>query len=389
LYCLGVTGTNGKSSSVYLIKVILQAADIKAGLLNSLVYNIGSVQFKADRTTPESPVVQRYLRGMLQSGCTHAIIEVSSHALVLARVENIDFKIGLFTNFSRDHLDFHETMEKYLEAKKLLLHKLTETDKTAVLNLDVPEFAELVPDVKNSKGRVVTYSTVDNTADISAGKIELYHDHSKFELKLGSESRHIKFHLPGRYNISNACGAAAAAYAAGILPDQIAAGLELAKPVPGRFVPVSYGQPFGIFIDYAHTPDAIVRLCQSARELTKGRLLILFGCGGDRDKGKRPLMGKAATEYSDFAILTSDNPRTEDPQAILDDVIPGIENSNYEVFIDRVEAIQTIVNRAAQDDTLLIAGKGAEDYQEIGTTRHPFSDTDEIIKALENRGFRG
>jgi len=385
LFVIGITGTNGKSTSVYLIRMILEAAGRKVGMLNSLVYDTGEKRIKAERTTPDSVDMQRYLSDMCEALCEYASVEVSSHALVLHRVDNIDFKVGLFTNFSRDHLDFHHTMEEYLAAKKLFLSKLEGADKYAVINMDVAEFAGFTKDVKCN---LVTYSVADHSVDVYVKDAELFPDRTRFRLVTRRDEREVNFRLPGRYNLANATGAAAAGAALGIDLDTIVCGLESAESVPGRFQPVNVGQPFAVIIDYAHTPDAIERLCQSAREVTKGRLMILFGCGGDRDRGKRPLMGEAASRFSDYAVITSDNPRTEDPLKIIDEIKPGMVNDRYLVIPNRTEAIGEILIKAAGGDTVLIAGKGAEDYQEIGTKKYPYEDRTEVIKALKNLGYR-
>lgn len=381
---VGVTGTNGKSTSVYLIKKILEAAGEKAGMVNSLVYDTGDEKYKAERTTPESLDLQRLLSQMRDAECTYGVIEVSSHALVLHRVENIDFKVGLFTNFSRDHLDFHKTMEEYLKAKKLFLKKLEGNGKSAVINMDIAEFAGFAGETTCN---LVTYSAENRQTDVYIKDVKLYPDKSIFTLATSRGERQVHLKLPGRYNLSNAIGAAAVGVALGLNLDKIIRGLESAEPVPGRFQPVGAGQPFLVIIDYAHTPDAVERLCLSAREITEGRLMVLFGCGGDRDRGKRPLMGQAASKLSDFAVITSDNPRTEDPQKIIDDIIPGMVDEDYTVISDRRKAIEEIIDHAKADDTVLIAGKGAEDYQEIGTKRYPFEDHAEVVNALRRRGY--
>jgi UDP-N-acetylmuramoyl-L-alanyl-D-glutamate--2,6-diaminopimelate ligase len=384
LFIVGVTGTNGKSTSVFVIKKILEISGKKTGMLNSLVYDTGREMFKAERTTPESLDVQKLLFEMKGAGCTHGVVEVSSHALVLNRVENIDFKIGLFTTFSRDHLDFHNTMEEYLAAKKLFLNRLEGINKVAVINKEVPEFAAFVED---ARCLVITYSSGGEKADVMVRSPRLLKDRSVFELATPFGSRQVVIKLLGKYNLSNTAGAAAVGIALKIDLDIIVQGLENAEPVAGRFRPVNLGQPFTVLVDYAHTPDAIQRLCQSAREITTGRLMILFGCGGDRDRGKRPLMGQVASQFSDLAVVTSDNPRTEDPQKIIEDILPGMTGDNYLVIPDRREAIREIIGRARDNDTILIAGKGAEDYQEIGTVKYSFDDTVEVSRALTERGF--
>jgi len=385
MFIVGVTGTNGKSTSVYLIKHILDVSGNKTGMLNSLVYDIGKKTYRAERTTPESLEVQRFLREMKEAECTHAVVEVSSHALVLSRVENIEFEVGLFTTFSRDHLDFHNTMEEYLAAKKLFLKKLAGKHKHAVINVDVPEFKGFI---KDAGCPVITYSANGNKADVMVHSPRLGANKTTFELVTPAGSRTVSIRLLGRYNLSNAAGAAATGLALKIDPDIIVKALETAEPVPGRFRPVDRGQPFTVLVDYAHTPDAIERLCQSAREITSGRLLLLFGCGGDRDRGKRPLMGQMASKYSDIAIVTSDNPRSEDPFKIIDDILPGMSGNNYKIVPDRREAIREIIKEARENDTVLLAGKGAEDYQEIGLKKYPFDDTLEVSRALEERGYK-
>ncbi len=384
LKVVGITGTNGKSTSVFLIRKILEQAGIKAGMINSLVYDTTVGKYKAERTTPDSIEVQKYLHEMEKAGCEYAVLEVSSHALMLNRVDNINFKIALFTNITRDHLDFHQTMEQYLEAKKRLLGKLDAEDGIAVINRDIPEFA---PMISETKARVITYSAAGDDADIVVSPSSLTPQRTVFRAVTSDASCKFNFNLPGRYNMANAAGVIAVGVALGIDLECIKGALEAAQPIPGRFQPVDFGQPFSVLIDYAHTPDALERLCQSAREITGGRILTLFGCGGDRDRGKRPLMAEAASRHSDFVILTSDNPRTENPEQIFADTLPGMIKNNYEVIVDRRLAIDRIIGLAEEHDTVLIAGKGAEDYQEIGTLRYPFEDRVEIVRALEKLGY--
>jgi UDP-N-acetylmuramoyl-L-alanyl-D-glutamate--2,6-diaminopimelate ligase len=381
---VGVTGTNGKSSSVSLIKEILSAAGHKTGMVSSLIYDTGHKRYPAERTTPEAIELQRLLFEMHRADCTHAVLEVSSHALMLHRVDNIDFIVALYTTFSRDHLDFHKTMEQYLKAKKLLLNRMHGENSTVVLNIDIDEFAGFVDDIKC---RLITYSSEGKAADVKIENARLYPNRSEFDLCTPDGSHKVTFRLPGRYNLSNAAAAAAVGVALGIKPENIVTGLQSADPIPGRFTPVDMGQPFAVVIDFAHTPDAIERLCRSARELTKGRLLILFGCGGDRDRGKRPLMGEAASRHSDFAVITSDNPRSENPQKIIDEIIPGMVNQNYTTIADRSRAIYEIINRAKPNDMVLLAGKGGEDYQEIMGKKYPYEDKVEVAGVLAKLGY--
>lgn len=384
LKAIGVTGTNGKTTTSHLIRLILSARGKKTGLVTSTVYDTGKEIFKAERTTPEALDMQRLLFLMQKNLCVNAVIEVSSHALVLHRVDNINFRVAVFTNITRDHLDFHKTMEEYLNAKALLLQKLEGEWSYAVINLDVPEFRRFFGELKSA---YMSYSLSDDHADVFCSSFDLKPDRTIFDLVTPMGNRTIVFNLPGRFNLQNAVAAAAGGLAAGVDLDHVVAGLEMAQPVPGRLNTVKAGQPFGIYIDYAHTPDAIQRLCETVRELTNGRLLILFGCGGDRDRGKRPIMGEVATTFADYAIVTSDNPRTEDALAIINEIKPGLKGKAYRIIPDRKEAIQAIINLAQDGDTILLAGKGAEDYQEVHHVKHPFSDRLEALAALKARGF--
>ena len=302
----GVTGTNGKSTTCHLLKGILEERGKVVGLISSNVYDTGKETFPAERTTPESLDMQRLLFLMRKNFCVNAVVEVSSHALALKRVENISFRVAVFTNLTRDHLDFHETMENYLKAKKELLHKLDGPLSYAVINLDVPEFRDLFGEVR---GSYIGYSLSDATADVYCSSYSIEKSRTVFSLVTPMGTETVTLSLPGRFNLINAIAAASAGLASGVDLDNVIRGLEKARPVPGRFNFIDAGQPFGVYTDYAHTPDAIERLCETARELCEGRLFILFGCGGDRDRGKRPMMGKAATNGADFAVVTSDNPR--------------------------------------------------------------------------------
>ncbi|PWB75330.1 UDP-N-acetylmuramoyl-L-alanyl-D-glutamate--2,6-diaminopimelate ligase [candidate division GN15 bacterium] len=380
----GVTGTNGKTTTCNLIKRILEARGKKVGLVTSLLYDTGQEKFKAERTTPESLDMQRLLFLMRANHCVNAVVEVSSHALMLNRVDNINFRVAVYTNLTRDHLDFHGTMEAYFKAKAKLLDKLDGPMSYAVINLDVPEFHQLFG---NMSGQFLAYSLQNRQADIYCGDYDIKPDRTIFDLVTPMGTRTISLKLPGRFNLMNALAAAAGGLASGCDIDTVVLGLEAAEPIPGRFNYVDQGQSFAVYVDFAHTPDAIERLCESARPLVKGRLLLLFGCGGDRDKGKRPLMGKMATTKADFVMVTSDNPRSEEPQAIIDDIKPGLTGDQYEIRLDRREAIAAIMAMAQPGDAVLLAGKGAEDYQEIKGVRHPFDDASEARAALKKLGF--
>jgi UDP-N-acetylmuramoyl-L-alanyl-D-glutamate--2,6-diaminopimelate ligase len=350
------------------------------------VYDTGLEKFKAERTTPESLDMQRLLFLMKKNRCHNAVIEASSHALILKRLNQIDFAVAVYTNLTRDHLDFHGTMEDYLAAKALLLKKLVGPSPYAVINLDVPEFVRLCDD----PDLLYIYYSIDNTeADVYCRSRSIEPGGTTFELvtPMGERSVHLK--LPGRFNLQNAVAAAAAGLASGVDLDNVVNGLESVEPVPGRFNHIDAGQPFAIYVDYAHTPDAIRRLCESARELTSGRLLVLFGCGGDRDRGKRSMMGQTAMTYADFVVVTSDNPRSEDPEAIIEDIKPGLEGDSYEIHVRREDAVRAVLKQAVEGDVVLLAGKGAEPYQESKGERIPYSDIDEALAALKELGYKG
>lgn len=380
-----VTGTNGKTSSCFLIRNILKAQGHLSGLITSLVYDTGRDQIPASRTTPESLDVFRLLYLMRKNNCSHAVIEVSSHALALKRVKNLNVKIALFTNITRDHLDFHTDMADYLDAKARLLDMVADKDKWAVINYDCPEFR---PFLDRARCSTMTYSLEDKAADIYLENYRLRPDGSDFRLHTPQGSCTTKLALTGRYNLCNATAAAGAAIAGGANLDAVAAGLESAEVVPGRLERLKSPAPFTVFIDYAHTPDALVRTIETLKEITTGRVLALFGCGGDRDKGKRPLMGEAVTSKADYSVLTSDNPRTEDPHKILDDVKPGFaKGAVVDIIENRYEAIKHILDQAGEGDIVLLAGKGAENYQEIDGVKHPFSDSEIALENLKRLGY--
>jgi len=382
----GITGTNGKTTTAFLLRTILQARQKQTGLITSHLYDTGGETFPAERTTPESLDVQRLLYLMKKNRCVNVVMEVSSHALALKRVEEINFRVAIYTNLTRDHLDFHGTMDEYLAAKALLLEKVEGDLSYAVINLDVPEFRTLFGNLNSSH---LSYAIANEKADVRVGDFDLKPEATTFDLITPMGDRTVTIKLPGRFNLTNALAAAAGGLACGIDLDSVVTGLESAAPVPGRFTVLSQGQPFAVYIDYAHTPDAIARLCESVRELCEGKLLLLFGCGGDRDKGKRPLMGEAAMNSADFAMVTSDNPRSEDPVAIIEDVKPSLDANRSDVEVDRKVAIEKILARAKPGDAVLLAGKGAETYQEIAGVRTPFSDRDTAAAALTKMGYTG
>lgn len=382
---IGVTGTNGKTTTCFLLKKILDSCHRTAGLVTSLVYNTGTDTFEAERTTPESLDMQRLMYLMKRNFCVQAVIEVSSHALVLHRVDHINFRVAVYTNFSRDHLDFHGSMENYFQAKALLARRLEGPLSYAVINLDVPEFHRLFGDLRTP---YLTYSLSDKNADVHCLEFDLKPTSTMLDLATPVGTRTITLQLPGRFNLNNAIAAAAGALASGVDLETIVEGLESATPIPGRLNAIACGQPFAVYVDYAHTPDAIERLCDTVRELNPGKLHLLFGCGGDRDRGKRPLMASAAIDKADHVVVTSDNPRSEDPMAIIDEIKPGLSGNQYEIVPDRATAIRAIIRNAKPGDMVLLAGKGAEPYQEIKGVKHSFEDARVAREALAEIGYK-
>ncbi|MFH1698961.1 MAG: UDP-N-acetylmuramoyl-L-alanyl-D-glutamate--2,6-diaminopimelate ligase [Candidatus Zixiibacteriota bacterium] len=380
-----VTGTNGKTTSCFLIKNILCAWNRRTGLVTSLVYDTLRDQIKASRTTPESLDIYRFLNAMKSNFCTNAVIEVSSHALRLHRIRNLNIQVALFTNFTRDHLDFHIDMDDYLATKAKLLGFVTLKTQWAVLNYDCPEYRGFIDGLTCSH---MIYSLSDSDADVYLKHFKLRPDGSNLELQTPHGVRHIEFKLPGRYNLYNALAAATASIASGVDIDSVAAGLANSQVIPGRLERIGIGAPFSVFIDYAHTPDALKRTIETLKEIGANRILTLFGCGGDRDRGKRPLMANAVASSSDYSVLTSDNPRSEDPRQIINDASAGFTNgARAEIIEDREEAIKHILQSSEKGDIVLLAGKGAEEYQEIKGIRHPFSDKEIAIKYLEKMGY--
>jgi len=380
----GVTGTNGKTTTCFMIRNILVARNKTTGLICSLVYDTGKDKFSAERTTPESLDVQRLLFLMKRNYCVNVVMEVSSHALMLNRVDHVDFRVAVYTNLTRDHLDFHKTMEGYAQAKFRLAHRLKGELSYAVINLDVDEWRPLFGELDCSQ---MSYSLRDRKADVYCGDYELASDRTTFDLVTPMGTRTVTLRLPGRFNLQNALAAASGGLACGVDIDSVVHGLEATEPVPGRLNTVNCGQPFAVYVDYAHTPDAITRLCETVREMNNGRLFILFGCGGDRDRGKRPMMARAAVENASFVVVTSDNPRGEEPLTIIEDIKPGLSGYNFEIVADRRQAIEAILKKAGPGDAVVLAGKGAEPYQEIKGERYPFSDMEEALTALGKLGF--
>ena len=375
---VAVTGTNGKTTTTYLLKAVLEGAlKTKVGLIGTNQNMIGEQVLPAHRTTPESYELQALLRAMADAGCTHVVMEASSHALVLHRVEGIHFAAGIFTNLTRDHLDFHKTMEAYRDAKGLLFRQ----SGLAVLNLDDEAGRYYGSTVTCPK---YTYSENKDEADLTAKNIRLFPSHVEFEAVAKGTIGRIFLPIPGGFTIYNALGVIACALNLGLTLPDIAAALRSAKGVKGRVEVVPIPAAFTVIIDYAHTPDALENILTTVRDLTDRRVISVFGCGGDRDRTKRPIMGAVGASLSDLAVITSDNPRTEDPAEIIADILPGIpKGCKYLVEPDRRKAIRLALGEAKPGDVVVLAGKGHETYQEIGTKQVHLDEREEVSAFFE------
>ncbi|HEX6974738.1 MAG TPA: UDP-N-acetylmuramoyl-L-alanyl-D-glutamate--2,6-diaminopimelate ligase [Vicinamibacterales bacterium] len=393
LTLVGITGTNGKTTTSYLLASIFEAAGITCGRIGTVGYRIGNREFDAARTTPESPDLQRMLRDMVSQGCGACVMEVSSHALSLRRADHLHFAAGVFTNLTRDHLDFHRDMEEYFRAKRRLFERLP-PDSIGVSNLDDRRGAEFaaVP------ARSMTYA-IDAAADVQPGPLTFSLDGLRFDVRSPRGTLKIESRLVGRPNAYNILAAVASALALDVPADAIERGIAQLTDVPGRFQVVSDpADDVRVVVDYAHTDDALKNLLETARPLAAGRVITVFGCGGDRDRTKRPLMGAVAARLSDLVVVTSDNPRSEDPQQIIEEIKRGIvmpadrapkgaqgpRSTPYLAIVDRKLAIETAVRDARPGDLVLVAGKGHERYQVIGDRTLPFDDV-EVARAALNR----
>jgi UDP-N-acetylmuramoyl-L-alanyl-D-glutamate--2,6-diaminopimelate ligase len=379
LHAIGITGTNGKTTTSRVVEAILQAAGFPCAVFGTIDYRGPGFSLEAERTTPEAPDLQALFKRVADGGWKHAVMEVSSHAIELKRVAGLRFEVAVFTNLTRDHLDLHNDMRSYFLAKKKLFTGLDGTvPRVLVLNIDDPCFDELKA---IAPSRVVSYG-MGPAADIFPVRHSLAADLTGMEVAYASPLGELQMRtsLLGKPNLYNIGAAIGVATGLGLPADAVKQGVSRLHGVPGRFELVQAGQPFRIVVDYAHTDDALARLLDSAREITPGRIVVVFGCGGDRDRTKRPLMGEIAARASDFAVATSDNPRSEDPIAILREVEPGlqrgggIEGKTYQMISDRREAIRVALQMAKPGDTVLLAGKGHEAYQIIGEENLPFDD---------------
>ncbi len=381
---VGVTGTNGKTTVASLVAGILAATGTPAGLLGTIAYRIGRVEEKAPRTTPEAPDLHRMLRAMLDAGNRSVALEVSSHAIALGRVVGLSLDAMVFTNLTRDHLDFHRTMEAYYETKRRFfrradLERLAARVERAVVNRDDEHGRRLAGECDLP---VTTFGEAPG-ADVRLAVRERDLSGSVLEFETPRGPFRCRLPLPGPFHSRNALAAVAAAEALDLPRAAIVEGIEGARPVPGRFQTVENGLGIHVIVDYAHSPDALEALLGGVRALVDRRIIAVFGCGGNRDRGKRPLMGRAVGARADLAVLTSDNPRREDPRAIIAEVEPGLREAGatYVAVVDRREAIARALDEARPGDAVVIAGKGHEDTQEIGDERYPFDDV-EVARSL-------
>jgi UDP-N-acetylmuramoyl-L-alanyl-D-glutamate--2,6-diaminopimelate ligase len=389
----GITGTNGKSTTAFLLESILAAADRKSALIGTIEYHVAGKILPAPHTTPEALELNRILGEALGQGATEAVMEVSSHALEQQRVYGIPFNVAVFTNLTRDHLDYHHTMEEYFSSKQVLFEGCgTEAPRAAVLNTDDEHGQKLVKISKKRSSEVFTYGLTKG--DFHSEKVEITPRGTRFDLITPEETIPLFSPLIGKVNVYNTLAAAGAAYARNCAPEFIAQGVAALARVPGRFERVDCQQPFTVVVDYAHTDDALRNLTALAREFVqqagqKGRVITVFGCGGDRDRAKRPLMGEAAGRGSDFVVLTSDNPRSEDPLAIINDAMVGLQRSGakYKTEPDRKAAITLAVGEANPGDIVLIAGKGHEKVQVTRDGSFPFDDAEVAQKILRQAGY--
>ena len=374
LTLLAVTGTNGKTTTTYLLKAMLEGVlGARVGLIGTNQNMVGDEVLPAHRTTPESYEVQQLLREMADAGCTHVVMEASSHALVLHRLDGLRFRAGIFTNLTQDHLDFHGTMEAYRDAKGLLFRQ----SDTAVLNLDDEAGRYFARTVAVPR---LTYSERRDEADLTAKNLRLFPDRVEFETVARGEIARVRLPIPGGFTVYNALGVLSCGLALGLPLADCAAALAKAPGVKGRVEVVPVPADFAVIIDYAHTPDALENILTTVRDFTAGRVICLFGCGGDRDRTKRPQMGAIAGSLADVAVVTSDNPRTEEPEAIIRDILPGLEGTAAQVVVepDRRAAIRRALSLAKPGDTVVLAGKGHETYQEVGTRVLHLDEREEV-----------
>ncbi|NLB89531.1 MAG: UDP-N-acetylmuramoyl-L-alanyl-D-glutamate--2,6-diaminopimelate ligase, partial [Syntrophomonadaceae bacterium] len=374
LRLIGVTGTNGKTSITHLIKAILEESGKKVGIMGTLYAKIGDREKNLNHTTPEALEIEEFMSAAIDEKTDYVVMEVSSHALDLHRVDEIDFNVAIFSNLSQDHLDYHQNMEQY-RAAKLKLFKMinSEENNFSLVNIDDSN-AEYF--INHANGNVLTYG-IEESADVRAENINISLKGTSFVVKYQGLEFKVNMKLIGMFSVYNALAAIAFALKENVDPKIIKKALEKVSGVPGRFEQIDCGQEFSVIVDYAHTPDGLENILKTTKQIVENRIITVFGCGGDRDRTKRPLMGEIAAKYSDFCIVTSDNPRSEEPQAIIDDIVPGlnkVKDSRYAIIVDRYEAIRHALYLAKKGDVVIIAGKGHENYQIIGDKVLDFDD---------------
>ncbi len=381
-----VTGTNGKTTITFLIKHICEKAGLRCGLIGTVRYEIGERVLPASRTTPESLDLQELLAQIVNAGCRAAAMEVSSHALAQDRTRGLEWNVAVFTNLTQDHLDFHGTMESYFESKLKLFTQLGQQQKkrkpVAVVNIDDRYGQQLLQRI-GKKVAVITYG-MGVRADFRASNYRVEFGGTSYQLDARGKSYLVRVPLIGRFNVLNSVAALAAANALGVDLREAVLSLGKSSQVPGRLELVPAKRQFQVFVDYAHTPDALRNVLKTLRELGPNRLIVVFGCGGDRDRKKRPLMGEIADRHADYAILTSDNPRKEDPNSIITEIEKGFRSTHYEKLVDRAEAIGRAIALVQPRDIVLIAGKGHENYQEFADHTVPFDDIQVARRAIED-----
>lgn len=377
LKMIGVTGTNGKTTTAFIIKKILEENGYKAGVVGTVGVAIGNEKYPADYTTPDPSVLHRYLYMMKMAGCDVCIMEASSQALVQKRLYGINFDIGVYTNLSREHLDYHKSMESYAEAKAILM----QSSDICVINAD-DEYAPFMK--KNARNKAVTYA-IDTDADVMAEKVRLHHDGIEYKLTSKSGSYDIVYSVIGKFSVYNSLAALTVGMVMNVSMKRAVKAVADMKTVRGRIEKIKNDRKINILIDFAHTPDSLENVLKTVREVYDKRLITVFGCGGDRDKTKRPIMGKIACKYSDKVFVTSDNPRTENPDSIINDIVSVLDKNSYVRITDRTQAIREALVEAKPGDTVLIAGKGHEKYQIFGTEKIHY-DEREIVKQILDNG---
>ena len=378
-----VTGTNGKTSITTFLSEILSSNNKKVGLVGTIKIFDGDKEVESSSTTPESIDLQKHFRTMIDNGCDYCAMEVSSHSLVLNRVDETEFKLGIFTNLTPEHLDFHKDLEDYRNAKEKLFYKTTTAN---IINIDDEGGAKIYENIKSLSTPCYTYG-IDNKADFMAKNIKIDARGVSYTLVTPTYEEEIFVPVPGKFTVYNTLAVIAACYMLNISKEIVKESLGKTKGVAGRFETITNDKGISVIVDYAHTPDALENILNTAKGFAKSNIITVFGCGGDRDTTKRPLMGAIAQKLSDVCIVTSDNPRTEDPQLIIEDILKGLDKNkeNYRVVVDRREAIKEAIEMAQKDDIVIIAGKGHENYQILGKVKHHFDDKEIAQEFLNNK----